>query len=247
MFVQKNEGERGCTRCPLKFPSCAVPGNMSQRSGGVVLKYMPWKSKQKSLRSVKRNNKCGGRSHFRSSSVCRLVASQRGRVPTSAVLAWASWFRPKWRVKRFPAGSSLKSSIQSDGFDLGWPRFQAPAPRCSCSTAQSCAPAWGRRVWRVGWGRWPVKDGCQGAKCDRWALPRAPTLPSVREPRLGPHPSRQGGIWKQSVDGESTGCKIIFKKLQICFVLIWAQATLDKTSDFIFFLLLSNLWGTLIR
>lgn len=101
----------------------------------------------------------------------------------------------KWRVKRVPVRWSPAHGRM--GLTASADPGSGPRPGCSSSTAQSCAPSWGRRVWRVGWGRWPVKDGCQGAECGRWAPPRAPTPPSVREPRRGPRPSRQGGIWKK--------------------------------------------------
>lgn len=65
----------------------------------------------------------------------------------------------------------------------------------SSPKAQSCALSWGRHVWRVGWGRGPVTDGYRGAGYGRWAPPQAPTPPSVRGSRRGPHPPHREGTW----------------------------------------------------
>jgi len=81
--------------------------------------------------------------------------------------------------------------------------FNLPASvTSSVPTARSCALSCGHRVWRAGWGSWPVTGGYRGAGCGRWALPRAPTPPSVRESCRGRRPTRREGTWRRRRDDQ---------------------------------------------
>lgn len=99
----------------------------------------------------------GVAAHVRNNTHCPhlslVVPYKKKRCETSAGRRTAGRFR--W----------LKSSVQLDG-RVGGLLTSNLAPLLGYSsspTAQSCALSWGRHACGVGWGRWPVTDGYQGA------------------------------------------------------------------------------------